>query len=263
MVSFKGIVKAIVPTKAKLSNVVEVLKASVTGKGVTANTGSAKVDKVLSAAASHPFVTAAVVAAPLTSVGKTALAKVGTSVVTGSKALPGLVGSQFIKNPIATSAGLLVGVPLVAGVIASKPSIIVEAPQKAFKAGSSFAGFVSDNPVPIAIGASLGGALLAGKALSGLLPPGEDKGVTILPVDTPTGPVRAVASLPSAGSVPSSNVPLTPPTQVLGRSVSSTARKRKSPKLRQTPSQSVRVNILNQQNGRFISSSRYGASRWA
>ena len=145
--------------KERLQNVGSTLKAALTGQGVQSNTGVKAVDKVLSAAASNPFTTAAVVT-PANTLGA---AKAGFQALsTGGK--------------VATVAAA----PVVASVVLTSPDTIkkaASAPRSAAQFGSNVTEFINepsverakdivrDNPIIAGGAAALGiGALGAGTA---------------------------------------------------------------------------------------------------
>lgn len=88
--------------KERLSNVVQTVKAAVTGKGVQSNTGVGAVDKVLSTAASNPFVTAGVVAAGVSAAGYAPTATGSLAKSEGTTLIQGAV--QSAKNAITRTA---------------------------------------------------------------------------------------------------------------------------------------------------------------
>jgi hypothetical protein len=255
------VVTAITPTKAKLQNVIAVEKAAITGKGVTANTGSPAVNKVLSAAASNPFTTAAVVT-PVNTIGAV---KAGFSALsTGAK--------------VATvGGGLVVGVPAVIsnpkiiGSVASSPSSIASFSSNvgAFSADPTVENAKSiftDNPLisTAAIGTA---AFIVGKSATGAITSiantlavkentkvaaAAGKSITAnLPTDLKNGSVLPTATTGSEA------IPITPSTQIVGksasRSVSNYSKRGIKRDLRQI--QSTRINIIN--GSRLMSVKRF------
>jgi len=104
--------------KERLKNVVQTIKSAVTGSGVQSNIKSNVVNKVLSTAASHPFITAGVAAAGITAVKyvptifsaittKTAVG-VTTTAVAGSTLKPlilGAAGGYVVGSSMSGSGG--------------------------------------------------------------------------------------------------------------------------------------------------------------
>ena len=71
------------------------------------------------------------------------------------------VGKTFVAHPISTAAGVLVGVPLVAGVISKKPELVTSLPSKAFSTGQGLVDVIEEHPVASGIvGGVTGGTLL-------------------------------------------------------------------------------------------------------
>lgn len=103
---FKNDFLSIAGQKERLANVGNTLLSAVgiKGGGVQSNTGVKVVDTVLSATASHPFVTAGVVATATTTLGKTAVTavakKVGEVAVAnpGKATLAGVAGLAVVKS---------------------------------------------------------------------------------------------------------------------------------------------------------------------
>lgn len=244
--------------KKRLTNVKDVLVAAVTGKGVHSNTGAPVVDKVLSAAASNPFLTALPVG----------VAKAGGIAASAAlaQATPKVATATIIGTPILTSA------------VVSNPGGAVKTAKKA--AGvtqdlSNFGGNLAsiDSFEDVVTTAKENPVLSAGViAATGLVVKGGVNAVTTVlntqavKENTETAKKSAESvlktdaeipnslSLPSTKEVIPSNVPLTPATQVLGKEVAArtsnkTSRTRTSTKAA-PQSQSLRITINNQ--GRTI-----------
>jgi len=238
------------------SNVLQTLKAAVTGQGVRSNTGVATVDKVLSTAASNPFVTAgvgAVAAGPATAL-KAAQAGFG-ALPTGGK------------------VAAVVAAPVVVGAVAANPNLISQAAQTP-KALSQFGGnvgtlikdpslsnakqVIEDNPV-ISAGVAAAGALAVGRGVSGLIASGLNTAAVKENTQAalgalPSNPVSsvprnletAITSLTPAEDAGPSSLPLTPETQVLGREVKTASVVKPRRRKAATRAPDVRVNVLNQ-----------------
>jgi hypothetical protein len=141
--------------KERLTNVVNTLKAAVTGKGVQAHTGIKALDTTLSAAASHPFLTAA--AASVAVAPKAAVAA-GKAVI--SAAGPTLK-SIATAHPIATTATVIASPAIVSTVVTSSKlrTALVNAPKTLVSAGTSL-GSAIDNQSEII------GKLASGQSIS-------------------------------------------------------------------------------------------------
>lgn len=229
--------------KERFANVGATLKASLTGQGVKADTGSKAVDKVLSAAASNPFTTAAVVAVA-------AAPKVAATAV--KQAVSSLTPKQQIAAAVVAPAAVSLAVSNPKGsakAVASAPSSIAKFTSNVYetikdpsleKVGDIY------KETPIIAGAVTGAAaLIAGKGIqaayygSNLLD-GTDKETIIK--ETPIKET-ALTSIPTSSIAPSK--PLEPQLVNVSRSVS-TQRRRSSKKSPIPSSSSVRVNIYNQ-----------------
>jgi hypothetical protein len=148
--------------KERLANVKNTLVAAVTGKGVQSNTGNATVDKVLSAAASNPLTTAALI----TPVNTLSAAKAG-----------------FSARSSGAKVAVVAASPVVLGAAIANPKIVSKAAQTPanlaqfgsnigeFSANPTWAGakqIAQDNPV-ITGATVLGGGLVIGKGAAGIL----------------------------------------------------------------------------------------------
>jgi len=252
------VVTVVVPTKAKIENVGATLKAAVTGKGVQSNTGIKVADKVLSAAASNPFVSALPIGAA------SAAGKLGVSgAVSLVTAAPKTAALTTIVAPAVVSAAATTG-------LKKSASIVADIPKDTSNFASNLVSISSLEDVkdlakenPILTGATVAGvAAITGKgivsAVSGIANTIATKENTQAIKESA---VTATSILPTSQSL--SNVPLTPQTQVLGKEVGSSrvSRRSTSPKGKvSSTSNSLRVNIYNQsrlQNTKFIKSSRY------
>lgn len=243
---------AIKPTKAKLTNVVETLKSAVTGKGVVANTPSPTVNKILSTAASNPFTTAAIAAVGV------APKLAYTALTTAIKAAPTSV-----------KIGGAIAAPVVIGAAVSNPKIIGDAaslPSSLSSFGSNIGAFTADPSLgsaaqifkddPLISSAVIGAAAIIGGKTVGTLAntlamtkntAATNKAIDamntgVLPADLGSG---AVLSTASTGS---ETMPITPETQIVGKSAGSSGVKRykSKPKSAGSLSQSVKLNIFNQ-----------------
>jgi len=87
--------------------------------------------------------------------GATKAGTLGGVVTTGiKKAITGIskaVGKSFVSHPISTTAAVLLGAPMVAGVIKAKPEIITSLPAKSFKGGEKLVEVIEENPVAAAV----------------------------------------------------------------------------------------------------------------
>ncbi len=251
-------VSAIIPTKAKVTNVVDVYKSVLTGKGATANIPGTT-GKIVSSAASNPFTTALAV----TPLNTLSAAKAGfTALSTGQKVL-------------AVSS-----VPVVASVAISNPKVISSA-GKVPSSVANFAGNVaqfSSNPSwdsakeiisenPIVSGAvAFGAATIVGGGILGAVntaintsairsnTKATEKAIASLTDSTlpavSNSILTASEGLPKAlsGTSAASGIPITPSTQIIGKSAG-VARKNQRKKNSLTTSalrQVMRVTINNQ-----------------
>lgn len=141
----------------RLTNVKDTLISAVTGKGVQSNTGIKAVDKVLSAAASNPFTTAAVVAVGVNPSGALAAGK-----------------AAFSALPAGGKVAAVVAAPVVVGAVASNPKIVNEvakAPSALANFGSNTANFAANPSIDsakkiIQQNPIISGALVAGAAVA-------------------------------------------------------------------------------------------------
>lgn len=182
-----------------------------------------------------------------------AVSAVGAAVGTGLKKVGSLVASSFVKSPIATTAGVLVGIPTVAGIISEKPSLVTTLPAKAFNAGAGLVNAIEEHPIASAIIGSVAGGTILYEGAKKIL--GSDSGNTTLPTVAAAPASTASSELPASSiSTPSSStVPLTPATQVLGKSVSTSySGSRKKTKKGQLQNQ-IKVNVINNNYSRAVS----------
>ena len=227
----------------RLKNVGSTLKASITGKGVQANTPSKTVNKVLSAAASNPFTTAAVV----TPINTLSAAKAGFSALsTGGKVIA--VGAAI---PVTS---FLVSNPSAVGNIA-------EAPRGLSNIGSNIGEFVKEPTIENAKDIFKENPLIAG-GIAGAAALGIGAGAVAIGSNLlNTAATRAnTAAITAANAIPefsnspvSQNVTSAPmglETQTISTSSRSIA-KRKKKALPQQIRQSVRVNVINANQSRI------------
>jgi len=237
--------------KERLTNVVDTIKSAVTGKGVKSNTGIKAVDTVLSTAASNPF----------------AVATIATGASLG---LAKSVGVATTNTKLV--AGTLIGTPVVSSIVASKG--VVSSAKSVGKSQSDIAQFsgnvyktivtpttenlqsiYKDNPLiaslatagaAYVVGKSVTGALVANKIASDKLP----EVTTVLPKETTT----TGSIIPSSTS--SALVPITPETQIIGKSATSITKTRnKQKKKTNTPISRINVNVIN--GSRLFKSVKY------
>jgi len=201
---------------------------------------------------------AAAIAAPVAIAARGGLGVVSRSV--GSA----IAGSSF-KTKVATA----VGIPIAAGLIVNDPTRITKAPAavlnfqgnlyEAAKNPSiqNFKDLVVENPV-LAIGST---ALLTGAAAAGtaaIIDAVRDKDVDVdipevkfsdIPYAPPVQNLPAFEASPSSATKAGSPIPITPETQIIGKSASSgVARRKKAKKKSVSSTPSVRVQLLNQNN---------------
>lgn len=152
--------------KERLGNVVDTLKAAVTGQGVQSNTGNKTADAVLSAAASNPFTTAA-----------------AGAVVAAPGAAAAALKAGFSALPASGKVATVIAAPVVAGAVIANPNIAKEAaktPSKLSQFGSNIGEFsknpsvdsattiFKDNPI-LTSAAVIGTGIVVGKGASSLI----------------------------------------------------------------------------------------------
>lgn len=239
----------------RLKNVKDTLVAAVTGKGVQANTPSKAVNTVLSAAASNPFTTAAVV----------------TPVNTAKAAVAG-----FNALPAAGKVASAIAAPVVIGAVVSNPSSIgkaAQAPAALSNFGSNVGGFINnpsteaakgifkENPVISSI-VGIGTAAVIGAAATGAI----TSAANTVAVKANTKAVNNMPSLPAATNSPvsmnagsttgiSTTGPQSPMVVSQSRAVS-TKRTSRKPPVPNRITTNVRLNIINANQSR-ITSKRY------
>jgi hypothetical protein len=247
--------------KERLGNVVNTLSAAVgiKGGGVVSNTGNKTIDSALGAAASHPFVSAAVVATVINPMAAGTVAK---------KAVSSLA-SSFGSASLGQKAAVVVAAPVVASALAASPSLrsgLVSAPASLSNFGtnlgslaenpslSNLTKIAKENPV-IAAAAAAGGLLIAGSAVRGVA------SIAATALNTSAVKANTATSSKSNDTVLTSNPELYP-SSVAGESNlvapvtdssikspmlpvqgSSKSRKRRKKTPIQSVNQSVRVNI--------------------
>jgi len=244
----------------RLSNVGNTLLAAVGIKkgGVQSNTGSKVLDTALSAAASHPFITAGAAAAVVNPAGAGAAIKSAASAV----------GREFSKATLGQKAVAVVSAPVVAGALASSPklrSAAVEAPSSLASFGGNI-GSLAENPTLENLGklAKENPILTGLAATTGLVAVGAaGRGVAqVVATSLNTSAIRE-STKAAAGAVMTSSSPLNPnsvagtsalvapvtdssvktPIIPASKGTYTRVKRRKKAKEPQRISQSVRVNI--------------------
>jgi len=232
----------------RLRNVGSTLKASLTGKGVVANTGNATANKVIGAAASNPYVTA-----------------LGGAVAYAPKAAIGAASAGFSSLSTTGKVATVVAAPIAVSAIISNPKIatsVAKTPSGLANLGGNIAEFAEnpslegakgvflENPV-LASGALLGAGLAVGSGVTGLVATGlntrairENTQATLAsPAESIDSPATFIPSSSAGGA--SSMIPYTQETQVIGRETrTGVSRRRKARKA--VDGQKVNVKILNQ-----------------
>jgi len=202
---------------------------------------------------------------------------VGSGIAKASGQIASTVGKAFVSAPIPTTASVFIGVPTVAGILSSKPELITKVPGAAFDFGKSVADFVDKKPLASTI---IGGAAVAGTALlvakgTGLLDGNDNKKDEKpigdeLPKDNKKEKIdKPKDSLPPAknnDSLPKDKkeappvappVPLTPAVQVLGKSVSTTKRRKRTSRNTNSNQSGVRVTVNNAIGNRYSRIEKY------
>lgn len=259
--------------KERLTNVVNVLKASITGSDkVVANVSNPVVKKTVETVANKPFTTAAAVA-----VVANPVAAAGTA-----KAVATSIGSSISNASLGTKVGLAVATPIATSAVINSPKLqkeIVNAPSSLSNIGknigkavedptaNNFKNIVKENPAitgvviggtALAVGTGASGviatalntqAVKENTALSKELALNTDNLKDQIIKEEPQFIPSNSSLLPKTieGTKDTSLIPLTPSTQVVGKSVSSISKKRKKIiKKKSNPSNNVRVNVYNQ-----------------
>lgn len=208
---------------------------------VQANVDSPILKTTLETASNHPYLVAGAVATVANPTGALAFGK-----ASGQMALKAgsFIGKEVVKSavahPIPTAASVLIGAPLVAGVVFQKPSLVTDLPKESFNTGRKLVGVIQDHPVESAVIGGITGGVLAYEGYKALTGTSS--------TNTPSG---AVLPTNSGGLVPTdiSNAatqPITPATQVMGREISTSSRRRKKASKKINSTQNVRVQIVNQ-----------------
>jgi len=195
---------------------------------------------------------AAAIAAPIligSAAARTALAsaasKTATSLGSAAKATGSMIGQSFVKAPIQTSAAVLVGAPLIAGVIASDPQIVTEIPKKSFQTGASLIETIKEHPIGTAILGSVAGGVAAYEGYKALTDEGIIKEETKEKILNSSEEALPVSQSGNKGI--SSAVPITPETQIIGKAAKSVSIRKKKKKggFLEGNRQTMRVNIFN------------------
>lgn len=179
------------------------------------------------------------------------------------------VGSAFVKSSLKTKVATAVGLPIAAGLIVDDPTKVTKAPADFLifqgnlfnlakePSKENLKNLITDSPIlTIASGAFLTGAAAAGTAAIIEAVKDEDVKVDIpevkfsdIPYAPPVQNLPAFEASPSSATKAGSPVPITPETQIIGKSASSgVARRRKAKKKSVSSTPSVRVQLLNQNN---------------
>jgi len=236
--------------KERVSNVVQTIKSAVTGKGVQANTSSTVVNKVLSTAASNPFAVASVA-----TVAKLGVAKTVATAISNTKT----VAVATVGAPIAASYVASKGVSSTAKSLGEAQSNVGQFTSNVYEAvkepsKENLKSIYTENPV-IAGAVTAAGAYIVGKGAVGALVTNKiiddnSKTVTeVLPKETLTeGKI-----IPSTSS--SSLVPITPETQIIGKSASSVSKTRRRTTKKAAPVSRINVNVIN--GSRLFKSVKY------
>lgn len=231
-------------------------------------------------------------------VGGTAVAAIAAPAVIGSGALVkgaqavgSKVVSSFTQSSLLTQGAVVAGGLVTAGAIARQPKkatkAILSTPGALTNFGGNLADFAAnptldnaqsiwkENPV-VTSAAVLGAAAVVGKGITGLVSSAantlaikENTAAMEKTIDSMVGQslpnaydslITASSDLPLAINAPSSQVPITPETQVIGKSAGRSVSKRrptkKSPQIGALR-QSLRVNIFNQGKHLYTSRSYY------
>lgn len=253
---------------ARIKNVLAVEKSVLTGKGATVvkSSGNATFDKLVSEAASHPFLSAGVVAAGVNPAGALNVLKSAGSSLT----------SSFASSKLSTKVAVAATVPIATSALLSSKklrSAAINLPSTQAELGADIGYFAEnpslenlenifkDNPVASSVaGAAVLGAVGLGAA--GLISTisntqaiksntkATKKAIEAFNIQSPL--MSSSGTLPAETMLENSEIaqaqPITPSTQVLGTSAGSlsTSRKRRKQHYKQSASQIMRVNIYNQ-----------------
>lgn len=261
--SLKKTAKAVAADQSKrLKNVAAVLSIAVnpfTKDKIKANTGIKPVDKVLGAAASHPYITAAPIAVVKAPAAAAVIAK-----AVGQKAL-----TTAAAHPVKT-AGVLAGAVVVGSAVKQNPKLasVVRNPLPELAETGSDIGKFTKNPsletaADIAKNSPLitaGTALVAGAVIGKSATIGAANLANTLATTSNTRAIKDSGSLPSTSTTTSSPMaasplsssagvspsPVLPQTQSLSTvRTTGVARRRKQKPQSQSQRQSMRVQIIN------------------
>jgi len=172
---------------------------------------------------------------------------VGKSILSAAKANPILataavlsaptVATAVIKNPkvIGSAAGAISDLQIAGINVAAGNKNILEAAKE----------YATDHPIATGIGAAVTAAAVISKIPAGVgYAIGKSDSDKVVPTGLPSQELTTISKLPTSTPASSSMIPLTPATQVVGRSVGTT-KKRKATKKTPSTSTNIRFNIVN------------------
>jgi len=225
----------------RLANVRDTLVYAVTGKGVVANTPSATTNKVLSTAASNPFVTA-----------------LGGAVAVAPKAAITAAGAGFNALPTSGKVATVLATPVIIGAVASNPAIVKDvasAPRELSEFGAdassflanpskeSFGNLIENSPI-ISSGLAIAGVAAVSPAIvSAVSQARQSEAIRDLAESLPAS-ISSLPATPASGNFLPPAVPITPATTVIGRAASTGVARRKKQKLK-APTLNIRINNRN------------------
>ena len=255
-----SVITAVANKTTNEQNALSTVKAALTGSGVQANTSSVTANKILSAAASNPYTTA-----------------LGAAVISNPTAA-GAVAKQVATTAVSTTKGKIItaiAVPSVVSAVIANPKLVSQASQLPSNI-ASFSGniaglasnptlsnaeqIVKDNPI-LSAAAAIAGVTFIGKGITGLIASAENTAASrantaATKAAMAAGAMDNTATLPkettattSMLATNSADIPITPATQVLGKSSSSkvsTYRKTNNKNKSNLVSNRLQVNIFNQ-----------------
>lgn len=259
------VVTAVIPTEAKIKNVGAVLNAAFnpfSKDKVVANVSNPVLKTALETVANHPYVSAAVVSAPIVAIKNPTAATTAVS--------------SIIPKSVTGKVALAAAVPVATGALINQPAKTVSAAVAAPSALSNFGGnlanlvaepsisnlktLVTENPL-ISAGLATAAGVAAVKTATSVANIVTTERNTKAIEDSMANPNQITVVDKTASSVPVMNsgvvYPITPQTKSIGAAVPRTGKKRRTIKSPQNISQKVNVIVSNKSSSTGISSKKY------
>lgn len=163
------------------------------------------------------------------------------------------IGNKFVTSPIPTTLGVLIGTPIVAGIIKENPKAIVTLPKQGFNIGTNIGKFINENPKTSALigaGGALSAALLIAKGTKDEIINNVDI-PQILPINKT---IEQETQKENKNEVIATN-PVPPLAQETQKLTKTTTKKRKYKK--KVTSSGLQVKVINVNNSRIQRSTNY------